>query len=812
MTRRPADADETYVGDGDQERTAIHSTGCPSREQLELYAAGASDLREVADHLPRCPVCREIVARIAEDARLMGDFLRANRGAVTAGAAEPRPDGGIGEEVVPGFRIEGEIHRGGQGVVYRAIQLSTRRTVALKTMLQGRFATTRQRLRFEREVEIVASLRHPNIVTLYESGRTRDGLAFFAMELVAGRPLNEILADAERPPRATLLAMFIQLARAVAYAHRRGVIHRDLKPGNVLVDHDFAPHVLDFGLARTARGEEGGELDATVAGEFLGTFAYAAPEQLKGDPDLIDVRTDVFALGVILYEILAGERPWQTAGRGSIADLLLSRLEEAPGPPSALRPDVDADLDVIALKCLKGSPEERYQTADALIEDLERFLDGRPILARPDSFAYTVRKWVVRHKVATATVAGIALLVVGFGISFAVLYGLAETNRVRAERTLESFRHTLRSINPETGRGSLEMTALEFLDLVEEEASGGMAEEPLVAVNLLNTVEAIRLAFGDRGKGVERARRNLEYARGLAATLGRKEIPEVAEALHNLGRAHLLVDDLAAAEARYRESLATAERLFGRDSPRTALTLQHLASCVRRQNRLEEAEELYARTLAIQRAVHGAESEEVAAVLNGQAFVVRQRGDLGRALQLFSEATALVERKAGADDLRVGRGLASIARIRLELGQADRAIDDLRRASAIMVARLGPLAASSIETRRQLVLAMIQSGDGGGAAAEALALRASLDEGGGDALQRSRAAALHADALVAAEAIDEAFAAWRDAAALLAPEGELALREAAETTLRRAGRAAEADRVREMGFREELSPSDDAAG
>lgn len=805
MTRRPADGEETYAGDPDPALTAIHSTGCPSREQLELYAAGASDLREVADHLPRCPVCREIVARIAEDARLMGDFVRANRVPTGAGSADAPLDGGIGEEVVPGFRVEGEIHRGGQGVVYRAIQLSTRRGVALKTMLQGRFATTRQRLRFEREVEIVASLRHPNIVTLFESGRTRDGLAFFAMELVAGRPLNEILADGERPPRSRLLAMFAQLARAVAYAHKRGVIHRDLKPGNVLVDHDFAPHVLDFGLARTARGEEDGELEATVAGEFLGTFAYAAPEQLKGDPDLIDVRTDVFALGVILYEMLAGERPWQTAGRGSIADLLLNRLEQAPRPPSALRPDVDADLDVIALKCLKASPEERYQTADALIEDLERFLDGRPILARPDSFAYTARKWVVRHKVATATVAGIASLVVGFGISFAVLYGLAERNRVRAERTLESFRHTLRSINPETGRGSLEMTALEFLDLVEEEANGGMAEEPLVAVNLLNTVEAIRLAFGDRGRGVERAQRNLEHARALAASLGRGETPEVAEALHNLGRAHLLVDDLAAAEARYRESLASAERLFGRDSPRTALTLQHLASCVRRQNRLEEAEALYARTLAIQRDAHGPESEEVAAVLNGQAFVVRQRGDLPRALQLFGQATDLVERKSGPEDLRVGRGLASTARIRLELGDADRAVDDLRRAADIMVARLGTLAASSIDTRRQLVLALLQSGDASGAVAEADALRTALAEGGGDAAQRSRAAALHADALVAAGAIDEALAAWRDAAALLPPEREAALREAAETTLRRAGRAAEADRVRDSGLGEEIS-------
>jgi serine/threonine-protein kinase len=720
----------------------LSGTGCPDREQLELLALEAPGTDAIEEHVARCTVCREVVRKLKSDNELLRDFVDANRdrfqrGAGGGGGSATGGTGGLGgtgpmdggsNDVVPGFRVEGEIHRGAQGVVYRAEQMSTRRKVALKTLLQGQFATTRQRARFDREVEVVASLRHPNIVTLFESGRTSTGLAFFAMELVNGRPLSDVLKSDDRPPLDSLLRTFLAIAKAIAYAHQRGVIHRDLKPANILIDGDGEPHVLDFGLARTARGDEGEDMiEATAAGEFLGTFAYAAPEQLRGNPDLIDVRTDVFALGVILYEMLAGERPYKPpSGSFSIADLLLARIEREPSPPSSIRP-CDADLDVIALTCLKSRPEERYQSAQALADDLERWLDGRPILARPDSIFYVARKWVLRHRVATATAAMFVAMLVGGTIGLAILYGVAETERARAERTLASFRDTFQSINPEIGQGKIDMRVGDFLDLIEEDAKRRSDMDPVVADNLLNTVEAIRLGFERSQRPIERLQMVLDRCIASARERGLDDTPEIAEALHNLARGYLFHRRLADAEATYRASLAMRERVHGKDPPEAGLTMQHLASCLREQKKFEEAALWFERALRVQEKAHGRESSEVAAVLNGQARLREDQNDPVGALALYERALDRVRRATAADDFRVGRGHLNVGRSKRKLGRADAAIPDLRMALSIIRLRKGELSRDTIEAQCEYALAVADaSGEPTDAIAEVRAVRALL--------------------------------------------------------------------------------------
>jgi serine/threonine-protein kinase len=791
---------------------------CPDRESLELLAAGATHLTSAASHLERCPVCREVVERLRADNALLSDFVTANRDRFDSDRSPSRPPPEV--EVVPGFRVEGEIHRGAQGVVYRAQQTSTRRHVALKTLLQGKFATSRQRARFDREVEVVASLRHPHIVTLYESGRTADGLAFFAMELVDGRPLSDILKlpddSREKPAVDRLLQTYLQIVKAIAYAHQRGVIHRDLKPANILIDGELEPHVLDFGLARSARGEEQDQdmIEATAAGEFLGTFAYAAPEQLRGNPDLIDVRTDIFALGVILYEVLAGERPYKPPGGSfSIADLLLARLETEPKAPSSVRSPVDPDLDVITLTCLKSKPEERYQSAQALAEDLERFLDGRPILARRDSLVYVARKWVRRHWVATSVAVGFVLLIVASTIALAISRGIAKRNEERANRTLDAFRETFQSSNPEIGRGKRDMNVLQFLGLLREQAIAEFEVDPLVGSTLLNTIEASWLGFDGALRPKAALEEVLELCRTSAARDGRGDTPQLAEATHNLARWYLKSGDLVEAERLYRDALSMWTRLDGENAPRSAMTMQHLAACLRDRGDLDGADALLRRARAVQARAHGESSWEVAAIVNAQASVLLRRGERDAALAAFEDALARIRRAVRADDFRVGRAHFSIGRLKRSLGRPG-AIEDLTVAERVIVGAKGDSSPEAVDARIELALAQLDTGE---AAAAADTLDRALQAGIPVDEPNIRRAELHetrGKALVALGRPADALAAFREAIAVTQAEGAAqatAARSAA--ALRAAGFESEAATLEATeGERQSSSPASPRSG
>ena len=319
---------------------------------------------------------------------------------------------------MPGYDVQDELGRGGMGVVYRAKQKATKRTVALKVMLSGPFATPRQQRRFEREIDLAASLRHPGIVTIYDSGITPESLHYFAMEYIEGVSLDEHLRRVGPRGVPARLELFRKIGAAVTYAHQRGVIHRDLKPGNIRVDAEGTPHVLDFGLAKAAGAidadEEGRPL--TASGEFIGTLAYASPEQAAGDPSQVDVRTDVYALGVILYKMLTGAFPYPVTGR--IPDVLKNIAEMEPTSPSAHAASesgerTDESLAAVVLKALAKEPARRYQSASAFVEDVERYLAGEALSARPASMSFLLRSWVRRNFQATL---GIVAIGIGCGV------------------------------------------------------------------------------------------------------------------------------------------------------------------------------------------------------------------------------------------------------------------------------------------------------------------------------------------------------------------------------------------------------------
>jgi serine/threonine protein kinase/Tfp pilus assembly protein PilF len=401
-------------------------------------------------------VCARCGAKISSDATRevcpacllesgLGLFDEESVPEVDGGSASPKTINAFGERVPPtkkavspakiladfgDYELLEEIGRGGQGVVYRAHQKSLNRTVALKVIGLGPWTTETHLKRFRREAEAAASLEHPWIVPIYEVGE-RDGQCYFSMQFVEGGRLDEVVNRKAMPIRhaAELVA---KLARTVHYAHEHGILHRDIKPGNILFDLNGEPHLTDFGLARLV------EAESTVTGtlEVLGTPSYMAPEQARGNSrqeaavssgDVASAKAtsppndaglmraiDVYGLGAVLYQLLTGHPPF--AG-GTTYETIKLLLDTEPRPPRLLNPKIERDLSTICLKCLEKDPRRRYSSALALAQDLERWLRHEPIQAKPSGFFTHGRKWVRRNPSTTVLVTLLIVVLAGLGIS-----------------------------------------------------------------------------------------------------------------------------------------------------------------------------------------------------------------------------------------------------------------------------------------------------------------------------------------------------------------------------------------------------------
>ncbi len=346
---------------------------------------------------------------------------------------------------VPGFTILGKLGEGGMGTVWLAHQHSTKRDVALKLMRSAAFGSERDRLRFEREVEISAQLQHPNIAQVYESGESA-GIYFYALQLVKGLPLDQYVAEKGCDTRA-ILRLMLKICAAVQHAHQRGVIHRDLKPGNILVDEHCEPFVLDFGLAKaTIANNVSGSETLTHDGMIVGTPAYMAPEQAAGKINELDTRTDVYSLGVILFRLLTGELPHATSG--TKFDLLRRIVDEEVRRPRSVSSQLHWELEAILLKALAKDQADRYSSAAELAGDLTSHLQGEPISAHAPSFWYFASKRMRKHAAAAALTFAMLLSAV-FGVGFYIVsiqnerdntkeqFDRAETNANSAKRNAD---------------------------------------------------------------------------------------------------------------------------------------------------------------------------------------------------------------------------------------------------------------------------------------------------------------------------------------------------------------------------------------
>ena len=412
---------------------------CPTEEHLAVYAAGAceeQDARDIAAHLDSCDRCRALVERDRANMDWLGGIRRPPEDETVAAGVESAPTKAVPTQpldvqVAPSrqveikrYRILRELEVGGQSVIYQAIQEATGQKVAIKVPREGRYITKAERRRFEREIELVAQLKHPNVISIFDSGFTEDGRKYYAMDYVRGQRLHQYVRDKKLSLEQTL-RLFATVCDAVQFAHQRGVIHRDLKPSNILVDAEGNPKILDFGLARSMSASA--QTVVSMTQELLGTLPYMSPEQTRGDPDEIDTRTDVYALGVVLYELLTGKYPYPVTG--NVVDVLRTITEAEPSPPSRQwTPDegirarshgrlrrgecpIDNEVHTIVLKALSKERERRYQSARELADDVRRYLANEPIEAKRDSGWYVLKKTLRRYRISVSIAASLFVVI-----------------------------------------------------------------------------------------------------------------------------------------------------------------------------------------------------------------------------------------------------------------------------------------------------------------------------------------------------------------------------------------------------------------
>jgi non-specific serine/threonine protein kinase/serine/threonine-protein kinase len=576
---------------------------CLTSGQIEAYVAATlspDQAAEFARHFAECATCRAAVESRRAEQALAGEIHQAF-GTNTATSPDQLPTASemtTGEiaERIEGYDILRELHRGGQGVVYKAIQRATKRTVALKVLLQGPYATAKQRHRFEREIDLVASLQHPNIVTLYDSGLSA-GRHYFAMEYIHGQPLDAYLS-AKTVPIDDTLRLFAKICTAVNYAHQRAVIHRDLKPGNILIDSSGEPHILDFGLAKTAGPglAEGGPV--TVTGEFMGTLAYASPEQTQGDPNQIDIRTDVYSLGVILYEMLTGKYPYEVVGQ--MADVLRNIAEAEPKKPSTIRRQINDEVETIVLKALAKDKVRRYQSAENLAKDVEHYLAGEPIEAKRDSGWYVLRKTILRHRVPVGVgVAFMLVILTSLIVSARALYRAeAEALRANKEATnskamTEFLEGLLAAADPaKMGRGA---RVVDVLAQSEQQLINTLGANPEVGASICVLISQ---TYSSLGLYKESAKLTERIA-GLAADALGEDHVVVSELRTNLAASYLALGRVVDAEKLLTASLGVLRRHEGDRFVNSAVTLLNLAHARLYNRDTEHAKQLAEEALKI---------------------------------------------------------------------------------------------------------------------------------------------------------------------------------------------------------------------
>ncbi|MCL4220657.1 MAG: serine/threonine-protein kinase [Phycisphaerales bacterium] len=619
----------------------------------------------------------------------------------------------------PGFKIISLIGSGGMGRVYRAEQQRPRRIVALK-VIRPELTTPAMRRRFEREADILARLEHPGIARIYEAASTTSNEhcpPYIAMELIDGQPITTSAHSRSLDPRACVELM-LSVCEAVAYAHRRGVIHRDLKPANILVTSDGQARIVDFGVARVVESDLAGTVH-TLAGELVGTLQYMSPEQLSGDPSQIDVRSDVYALGLILFEVLAGRPPIDLRGL-AVLDALSRLRDAAPMRLSEALASPQGDLDVIVAKSLDRDPGRRYQSVDDLADDLRRWLEGRPIRARDDSALYVLTRQVRRYRRVLAMSACVVLLVGALSV-FALMQWArnhtllkqnivaldkAEDSAARAEAVSEFVRSIFVALDPSFVRGRDTTVLREMLEKAERDVAQ-LSDKPGAEVLALSTIGQAWLRLGE----YDRAEARLAEAIALGRRTVGPEDPDTLDAINALGILFTHMQRREEAEALYREVFERRRDTLGPDAQATLQAANNRASNLVGLGQVEEAVEILVDTLARQERVLGPDHAETMQSMGNLGAACVELGRIDEARSIYQR---LLERRRsvlGADHPDTLTSLANLAFLDLEHGDPASALAPLSEAAETRRRVLGPDRFETIVAEYNYATALLDTGD-----------------------------------------------------------------------------------------------------
>ncbi|PYQ06096.1 MAG: hypothetical protein DMF83_13590 [Acidobacteria bacterium] len=636
--------------------------------------------------------------------------------AEVAGQLElPPPATGEGR-IVGAYRLERELGEGGMGVVYLAERVDGQfdQQVAIKLLKRGVPGMDAER-RFLQERQILARLQHPGIARLLDGGVTADGSPFFVMERVEGTPITEY-CDARRLGVEQRLRVILAVCEAVQYAHRSLVVHRDLKPSNILLDAAGRVKLLDFGIAKLlAQGSEGASAESGRTALRAMTPEYAAPEQVRGEA--VTTATDVYALGVLLYELLAGARPYGVA-RGSAGELERAILEQEPARPSDRartaspgapgrdrRRRLRGDLDRIVLRALQKDPERRYPSAEALANDIHRHLEGLPVSARGDGFAYRLSKFLRRHRVVTSAAAVVILSLVGGLVAATVEARRAQREARKAEAVKDFLQSLFSASDPAQAQGR-QRTARELLDDGARRIETELPDQPEVQSEVARLIASTYHGLGEYDRAASLLRADLDRRRhldGPRSTAAAESLTQLADVLYDQGR----VDPAAPL---YEEALAIQRDRRGERSPEVAELLWDIAGVKRNHGDLGAAERLQNQALAIDVETRGEDSREAAAVRESLAITYADGDRYAEAAAIQQPVVAWRERHSGPDHPQTLIARYNHATYLLALGRAT----EVAPVAQDLVARqrrvLGPRHADLATSLRLLARALDATG------------------------------------------------------------------------------------------------------
>lgn len=571
-------------------------------------------------------------------------------------------------ESVGSYRIEGVLGVGGMGIVYRAHQAQPRRAVALKMIRPGLINGKALR-RFEHEAALLARLNHPGIAQIYEAGivECEDGARpFIAMELVEGRSLGDYASEQQLAPR-DCLALFVRVCDAIAHAHERGVVHRDLKPSNILVEAGGRPKLVDFGVARGS-GVSDALSSLTNTGQLIGTVAYMSPEQTTSASDEVDQRTDVYALGVILFEILTRRLPYPIENKSIYESMRIIQHEE-PTRLSACVRELRGDLEAIVGKALEKDPRRRYQSAAELSGDIGRYLEGAPILARRPSMSYQARKLALRHR---GLVAGLAVAMLVLAAATMISATLAvdasrQRDLARAEadrlRVLEDLQQgMLFATDPRAYMPYVETAAANVGSAYAGRPAAEAAARKLLADYLWRAGE------------FEQWRTQLDGVAALTNRLG-KGNPLILSAVIDTANGLMTLERFREAEVLLQGICERCEASMGSNDPETLRCLAARISCLRELRRSEEAASLAQDAASRARAELPLGEPARISVMRSVALLCMRRGHEDEGIAMLRELVEVTRSKYGDEHARFHFFRLSLAGALCEVGRCDEAVD-----------------------------------------------------------------------------------------------------------------------------------------